>query len=62
MAVWKVVPSRFWFFPSALVVEGSVVRRAVIGRTRRHAVRRAALWAAENGAPAVVSPNPRTMD
>ena len=56
--VWRAVPSRVKVIPAVLVVEGRVVRRVVFGRSRKHALLRAASWSADNGAKVLLSPNP----
>mgnify|MGYP006961055259 CR=1 FL=1 len=56
--VWRAVPSRFKAIPAVLVVEGRGVRRVVFGRTRKHALLRAAAWSADNGAKVLLFPNP----
>lgn len=59
--VWRAVPSRVRVVPAVLVVEGREIRRVVFGRSRKHALMRAASWAADNGAKVLLSPNPRRV-
>jgi len=56
--VWRAVPARTKVIPAVLVVEGREIRRVVLGRTRKHALIRAASWSADNGAKVLLSPNP----
>lgn len=57
--VWRAAPSRVRIVPAVMVVEGREIRRVVFGRSRRHALMRAASWAADNGAKVLLSPNPK---
>lgn len=56
--VWRAVPARMKVIPAVLVVEGREIRRVVFGRSRKHALIRAASWATDNGAKVLLSPNP----
>lgn len=57
--VWRALPSRIRIVPAVLVVEGREIRRVVFGRSRRHALMRAASWSTDNGAKVLLSPNPK---
>lgn len=59
--MWTVLPSRSRFLPVALVTEGSIIRKVVVGRSQRHALRRGAAWATNHGASAVSLPNPNKL-
>lgn len=56
--IWRAVPSRTRVIPAVLVLEGREFRRVVFGRSRKHALIRAASWAADNGAKVLLSPSP----
>ena len=56
--IWRAVPSRTRVIPAVLVLEGREFRRVVFGRSRKHALSRAASWAADNGAKVLLSPSP----
>jgi len=59
--VWRAIPARVRVIPAVLVVEGKEVRRVVLGRSRKHALMRAAAWSADNGAKVLLAPNPRRV-